>query len=74
MAKTEEELRILKEKVNELREALSELNEEELRQVVGGTDFDKLGWDRDWDEDGCFRSDSTEKQNSKVWMGFLPEQ
>lgn len=56
MAKTSEEIRELREKYKELRRELSKLSEDELKQVVGGTDCDKMGWDRDWDEDGCPRN------------------
>ena len=36
MAKTNEELQALKARIDELREELSELTEEELREVSGG--------------------------------------
>lgn len=51
MAKTAEELQALKEKVEELKKELSELTEEELRQVSGGF---KSGWDETWGDHGYF--------------------
>lgn len=36
MAKTQEELNILKKEVKAVNEKLAELNEEELEQVIGG--------------------------------------
>ena len=45
MAKTAEELNTLKEKYQELRTQLSELSEDELDQVTGGSDFTDL-WEK----------------------------
>lgn len=55
MAKTEEELKLLKEKVDALVKELKELSEDELRQVAGGVLPENLKWDSDWGESGYFR-------------------
>ena len=44
--KTKEELNTLKEEVEALREKLSELSEEELMQVTGGTYRKDIGSDK----------------------------
>lgn len=47
MAKTQEELNALKQEVKELKTKLSELSEEELKEVTGGSDTQFIIKDND---------------------------
>lgn len=61
MAKTEEELNILKEKVDALSKELGELSEDELQKVAGGfllkmgKPEKNKGWSETWGDNGYFR-------------------
>ncbi len=48
--KTKEELRTLKNEIESLGKKLSELTEDELKEVTGGN-----SWNEYWGEDGYFR-------------------
>lgn len=49
MAKTKEELQQLKKEVEDLKAKLNELNEEEIKSVVGGTSIEDIEHYTEWE-------------------------